>query len=330
VKALVLVVVLAGVAHAGDAPFPNLPSPVLVKDVTATSTFADKNNAYAAWRALAYELRNKPDMSSPDRIPTVWSAWCEGKPDEGLGETMTITFAEPTQLDAIKIAAGVWRTARLFKSNNQITSLELSVDGEKPNAVAPKGKTWTEVKLGRKVTTIAIKIVAVKKGKMNDSCISAIDLMRGGDAQRIAIGVDKRGWQALPAAIKAIQKGIETPGRKPLERLLEFPFSSQDPMGDFGGYGGSTNTTVSSWKQFLAACKVYDKARASPDADWVDPRGCAFPANYRPDDDRTYGLDVVEPGVVRVVFPSGNEAGSGWRLHWKDAWKLQAIEEVIY
>src|SRR5438067_2458894 len=116
---VVIMIVVAGSAHA-DAPFPDLPKQVaLISKVSATSTFSDKNDPtdYSAWRAIAPETRGGGGMSMEE--PTLWSAWCEGKKDEGIGETLTITFAEPTQIDSIRIAAGVWRTDALFKANNQ-------------------------------------------------------------------------------------------------------------------------------------------------------------------------------------------------------------------
>src|SRR5262249_11109274 len=144
-----------------------MPPLVAVKDISATSTFADKNDAYAAWRTIGYDVRG--DMEHPE--PVYWSAWCEGKKDEGVGETVTVTLAEPTQIDTMRVAAGGWRTDKLFAANNQITALDVIVDGGKPQTLRPKGKKWIELKLGAKLTTLAFKIAGVKKGKMNDSCI---------------------------------------------------------------------------------------------------------------------------------------------------------------
>jgi hypothetical protein len=318
---------LAGLALAGrasaDTPFPDLPKDVvLVKDVTATSTYADKHDAYAAWRALAYETHGGGMDGSP---VVLWSAWCEGKPDEGVGEALTIRLAAPTKLDQIKIAAGVWRTDKLFRANNQITALEVTLDG-KPQTVKPKGKTWTAVKVGRAVSTIVVKLTGVKKGKMNDSCIAGIDLVRASDSLPIVIGVDAKAWAALPGAIRALDEA--TGARyQALEPMIEFPFTSTDLMGDVGGYGPSVTSTDASWKQLVAACKTYEAAMAKPDVDWVDPKGCPIGPNADPSDDRGDFVSTVAPGVVKVVFPSHHEMSVSWTLHWTDRWRLRTIGE---
>src|SRR3954462_5640144 len=114
--AVVLVVVAMGRAVA--APFPGLQGNLTAMTVTATSTYDDKkHDGYAAWRTVAYELHGPGD---PTHEPMPWPAWCEATSDAGIGETLTITFAEPTRIERVKIAAGVWRTKQLFAANNQI------------------------------------------------------------------------------------------------------------------------------------------------------------------------------------------------------------------
>src|SRR5689334_7046092 len=111
-------------APASRTELPKLPEVIAVREVTATSTFADKSrrDAYAAWRVLVYE--QEADQSASVSIPA--TAWCEGKPDEGVGEAITIALAAPARLDAIRIAAGVWKTPKLFTTNNQIAALEVA------------------------------------------------------------------------------------------------------------------------------------------------------------------------------------------------------------
>ena len=178
---------------------------IFVKSVTASSTFADKHDAYAAWRTVDFDL-HRGDLGVPG---VVWSAWCEGKPDEGIGEGVTITFEQPTPLAMLRIAAGVQRSDALWKSNNQITSLEVIVDGvsQKVTPATTRGED-TEVKLDATVTTIAVKIAAVKKGKMNDSCISSIELTpKGGSPTAVTlIGIDGKAWVALGPALTALFK----------------------------------------------------------------------------------------------------------------------------
>jgi hypothetical protein len=320
---MVVVMAIAGTARAGS-PFPDLPKQVaLVTKVSATSTFSDKSDPtdYSAWRAVVPELHNDGAMTMGP--PQLWTAWCEGKKDEGIGETLTVTFAEPTKLDSIKISAGVWRTESLFKLNNQITSLDVIADG-KSQTVKPSGMTEVEAKIGDKVTTLAFKIGAVKKGKANDTCISDIELIRDGERLPVLVGIDATAWAALPGAVQTLQNAIQAPDRKGLDKLIEFPLKTHDIDADF--MGGAKDATVKSAKDLVAACKAYDKARSDPNNVYVDPNGCPTEANHDPDDDRGDRITTATPGTVELLFQSHRELAITWRLHWTDGkWKLAAI-----
>lgn len=50
--------------------------------------------------------------------------------DDGAGEGLTIELAAPTQLDAIRVAAGVWKSSKLFIGNNRISALGVIADGK--------------------------------------------------------------------------------------------------------------------------------------------------------------------------------------------------------
>lgn len=316
------VVVASSSSVRAEIPFPHLPKAIVaVKEVTATSTFPDKKDAYAPWRALAYEVR-QADPSAP---PILWSAWCEGKKDEGIGEALTVTFAEPTQLDSVKVAAGVWRSAALHTANNQITSMDVIVDG-KPQTIKPSGRTRVEVKIGAKVTTLAFKITGAKKGRMNDTCIAGIDLMRGGDQLVPLIGMDARALASLPTQMQEIQTALAAPGRKGLDTLLAYPFTSLDADGFF--MGGSKQGKAANWAAVVAACKTYDAALKKAEAsgvDYVDPRACPTAAPYDGDDDRSSGLRGSGPRGVVVSFTSHREVVVTWKLVFTDRWRLQAI-----
>lgn len=318
----VLFATFAVMSPLGAAPFPAVPPTlVAVKDVSATSTFADKRDAYAAWRALVYEVRG--DDGGND---VLWSAWCEGKPDEGIGETVTIKFAQPTHLDSVRIAAGVWRTRKLHLANNQIRAIEVIVDGGAPRTLAPDGRKWLDVKVGAKVSTLALRIAAAKKGRMNDSCIAGIDLMRGGVKLVPVIGVDDVALGALPAALREINAAIGAPGRKGLEPLLAFPFTNNHVDGFFAGF--DQKAVATSWAHVVAACKSYDArlkaSEASGDAEYIDPKACPTTAPYDPDNGSTARTDAR--ATVVIGFPAGREVMATWRLVWKGRWKLQAID----
>jgi len=175
---------------------PSLPPLAAVREVTATSTYADKRGMYAPWRTLVYDQTND---ATGTIVPT--TAWCEGKPDAGIGETLTIRLARPTPISRIRIAAGVWLTPQLFDSNNHITALEVALDGKTVKVAPPGKREWTAVAVGAPVSTIAIRIAAVDRGKMNDSCLSAIVLERDGEVVVPVRGIDGAALDELPRAL---------------------------------------------------------------------------------------------------------------------------------
>ncbi|HEY4242693.1 MAG TPA: hypothetical protein VGM88_22910 [Kofleriaceae bacterium] len=157
-KALAIVCVLGGVAHAGDDAWHSF-SAVAISGVSATSTFADKRHpdSYAAKHVL-----DEP-IADPDGLRAPQLAWCEGKPDAGIGEGITIALGGPQQVDAIRIAAGVWLTPALFAANNRPTQLAISIDGGAPvlASASDAKRAWVEVPIRARATTISIKIAAV-------------------------------------------------------------------------------------------------------------------------------------------------------------------------
>jgi len=296
---------------------PNLPGVVGIRDVGATSTYRDRKDRYAAWRTVVYEQVNGGGQQVPR------TAWCEGKPDEGVGETVTIRLAAPTRLDQIRIAAGVWLNQKLFAENNRITALDVTVDGKTTRVAPPSGRDWASVDVGRSVSTIAVKIAAVKKGKMNDSCLSGIDLVSGGRSLVALLGVDGAAAAALPGALAKLQQELAADGPPAsLEALLDFPFSVRD-SGSVSA-GAPPAVKVRSWKALLAACRAQAKAEEHGGNAY---KGCPAPVDVDSKDDRPGEITSTGAGTIEVTFPSHREVRDVWRLRWRHgAWKLQAID----
>lgn len=192
-RTLVLLLLIAWPATA----VAQVPDPIWVQSVTATSTFASKRNAYDP--ALTLVPRTSWDKKSD--ATRYDSAWCEGKPDEGVGEAITIELAVPTTIDTIAIKPGVWMTPKLFAANNRITGLAITTDDGRTLEVTPSGeREEVELKLGgAPVSKLVVRITSVKKGKMNDSCITHITL---NDEAPVAVGFDKAAATAFSGALE--------------------------------------------------------------------------------------------------------------------------------
>lgn len=293
-----------------------MPEIAIIKNVTATSTFVDKKkkNAYAPENVIWFDVAADKVL---DSVPK--TAWCEGKPDEGIGETLTIAFARPEHLDSIELAGGVWLTEKLFGANNQITSVEVSVDG-KPSTVSLKAeRAWVNVKIGRPVSTLAIKIASVKKGKMNDSCISGVRLHRGGGlevAREAELPADA--VAALPAGLAKIQAALLDPSYQSLQNVLAFPFT-------YDYSGGPKKAKYGSWKALEAVCK---KSRGDGGTESKCPSATFFEEPQTSDAGKLT-IQTIKTSELAIDFPPVGRMINTWRVKWRDgAWRLAAVENV--
>jgi hypothetical protein len=199
--------------------------------------------------------------------------WCEGRPDEGLGETLTITLAQPTRIDTLDIAAGVWKSEKLFDRNNVPTRIELSVDGGPAQAIAvPSTRERTSVKLGKSVRTLAVKIAAVKKGAINDTCLSSVTLLRDGSRMSPLFDLSPAAAAALPDAIRRIVAAVASEDLDVIVGVVEFPLSVQSASDNCNTSGEpmfpDQSITHKNMKDLRRDCSAYRKqqppTRANP------------------------------------------------------------------
>lgn len=290
-----------------------MPSFIIVKDVTATSTFVDKKHkdAYAPLNVIWHDVVEDEEVGI---VPK--TAWCEGKPDEGIGETLTINFARPEQIDDISIAAGVWLNQKLFNANNQITALDVSVDGKVTTLKPTASREAVELKIGKPVSTIAIKIASVKKGKMNDTCISDVSLHRKGDTRTVdAKELSPEQLAALPANLAAIQAALVAPSYAALQNVLVFPFN-------YNFAWGPKKVKYANWKSLEAVCK----ATKTRDESSKCPSGLFFKDDRA---DTTLQFQTSTTGDLSIEFPQEGGWYDIWRLKWRDgSWRLSAIDGI--
>jgi hypothetical protein len=279
-----------------------LPDVAWIKSITASSTFASRKNAYDP-RLTVFPKTTYQKKAEAYRYD---SAWCEGKPDEGIGEGVTITFVAPTPIATLTIKPGVWMTDKLFKANNIITGLQVSTDDGRVVSVAPKpAREEVEVKLGgAPVTSLTVKITAVQKGKMNDSCISEIALDRSA-----AMGFEAAAIAALPGAVDDVLDAVWGDGCKPdvIAKYAVYPL----PFTMKTNYHGETGI-VSSTRKLKSAADFAKVCKG-------DLGGNAWGTEDVP-------LDASLDGEISVGF-SLAEVMQSVRLAWRGGrWRLVAVE----
>jgi hypothetical protein len=210
---------------------------VLGATVTATSQLTTAKKSYEPWSVLT-GAENK--------------FWCEGKPDEGLGESLTIHLSTATQIDKVSIWPGVQRSAELFRANNRVTALDVTTDdGRVFHVAAGDEMKAAEVAIGgAPVTTLTVVIAAVIKGKHNDSCITAVSLTTTPDRPML-VGVDHDSAAALEPALVGLAKAFNGCDAAALGGLVVFPISNHW-VDDFGRWHDETFKTATALAE---ACK---------------------------------------------------------------------------
>jgi len=196
-----------------------LPVPTLAMTVTASSTLAaSKAHSYEPWRPLVGWSRTS-------------GFWCEGKRDEGIGEALVVTLAAPTTIASLSLHAGVWKSMELFQANNIITGVDVVTDdGRVVHVVLPEELREVDVALGGgPVKQLTIKLTKVKKGRMNDSCISGVQLHATPETS-LVVG-DAASLAALRPSFAKIRQAIADCDAAALRTLAMFPMSYSDTAG---------------------------------------------------------------------------------------------------
>src|SRR5687767_1394289 len=93
-------------------------------DVDSSSTLKGKAGKYAAWRVFDADFAGDPSGNGPELHTT---AWCEGKKDQGVGEYLELSGSSGVSVSKIEIAAGFWKSEKLYKANNKPTRLIVTV-----------------------------------------------------------------------------------------------------------------------------------------------------------------------------------------------------------
>lgn len=313
---VVPVALLAGLGGESRAKTPpRLATPLAVTEVVATSTLPGpprQPDRYAPFRVLAPEvaLADSPSwtMDAPD------SAWCEARPDEGTGEAITLKLAGPRAVKSVAVQAGFWKSQKLFSANNRPTRLGLETDdGQKLAVAAPAGRKEAVFKLsGKPISAMTVRILAVAKGRINDTCISRVTV----DGLRSAVVGQDAAAQAtaLPGAFARI--GQDLKGWQPaLKSELAYPFHYED-----GALGADRE-----WKSYDELSET-----CHADDDSSDAMSCPFPP-FLDETVKRRGpwYTLVSPGTLRITLYHNGECWDSWWLEWgSGTWRLRRIDSI--
>jgi len=259
--------------------------PVLVT-ATATSTLAPQGkHSYEAWQPL---------------VPNDPGSWCEGKPDEGIGEELVLAFGSPTKVDEIDLIAGVDKSPALFAANNQPTAIDIITDDGRTITAAPSAdRGFVEAAIGGAPTkTLKLRIAKVKRGRMNDTCISEITI----DAAKrpVLIGVTAQQYAQLGPALDGMWKAINGCDDAAAKQYIRYPL----PVETTGNNDHMVTKKLADAAAFVRACKK---------------------GNLPTYNEMTLDMKLEIDGMAALTLRDDTLA---WRLALVDgAWKLVFLED---
>ena len=133
--------------------------------------------------ALKSDGENKYDATGVKDKDGDFRAWVEGKDDDGIGESLTITQREATPVAAIYVRPGFGKSKQLFTANNRPKALKVTVNGKHTFTAALKDEDSFQRILLKDFTgavkTIRLEIAEVYRGTgYRDTAIGHVSLLR--------------------------------------------------------------------------------------------------------------------------------------------------------
>ena len=266
-------------------------------DVSSSSTLKGKADKYAAWRV--FDADASPDSGMDMEGPALhMTAWCEGKKDQGVGEYLEIGGSSGVSVSKIEIAAGFWKSEKLYKQNNRPTRLIVTLTDyegqEQTSTVAvPDGLEYAVLDFGQSMgaTSIRIQFDQVTKGKMNDTCISDLVLWDGDNRVEPFLSTGTA-LQELMGTVTTLAEGFEKCDQAQLDGLIKFPFSYKS-LPDPTGETKPVKKKYKKMKDLLRGCAKGDVPYYDSSMDYVQLTPEGF-------------------GKVKLRAAGGNEMGSPW------------------
>ncbi len=107
------------------------------------------------------------------------TSWQEGKDDEGIGETVTLTLEKSYNVRFLVFKLGNWRSASSYEKNNRPENMTIALDGQSFSMTFPDEMEEFCVELSKDcpASEVTLTIDSVYKGSVyNDTCISEVEV----------------------------------------------------------------------------------------------------------------------------------------------------------
>jgi hypothetical protein len=231
-------------------------------EAEASSSAKGKADKFAAWRAV--------DGSTG-------TAWCEGKADEGMDETLTLKLAEPILVTRIDLYVGLHGSAKDYKENNRPSKLfaQTSPKAGDPMVMLAKAVPMVsehdklvklDLKTPRTVQVLELGLAGVTRGdkvKNNTTCISEVSVVGDkGEVVTFLYGMPVTAMPALPAAVAALRTAVAGCDEKALATTVKFPLEHR-----IAAEEDSRTVKLKNVKALVKACKAGDFPTIPAEAD---------------------------------------------------------------
>jgi hypothetical protein len=256
----------------------------------------------AGWIGATATATSRLDASHDvgDTLGGDGDGWCAKKGD-GVGEALTLAFAQPVAIKQITIYAGIIESGKPSKKWNQPTELTVTLDGAAGQAAPVDAKGKAVVAIAKPVGKIQIAFAKVTKGKKNASCIGR--LVFGND--KVVAVSDAKATATLAGDGAAIAAAISSCDPAKLGAALAFPFRNGTQT------IGTDDAQPENGKTFATAAALV-KAKCDLPAFSLDEMSC-----------HRAGIDALE--CTGYVGPTETH----WSLRWKaGAWKATSATRI--
>jgi hypothetical protein len=148
-------------------------------------------------------------------------AWC-AKKGSGVGESLTITFDQPTALGTLRFNTAMWRHGKRVKGWNKPTSLIVTVDGV-ATTVSVDARDDATLAVDKAATTVQVAFAAAKKGKKKASCISRLGLFGPDGFDHVLFGDDPHAADGFAADVAALGDAFRICDETALAKVPSLP-----------------------------------------------------------------------------------------------------------
>ncbi len=268
---------------------------VLIKSITASSTLRGTK----PWAGVLSNMKH----------------WCEGRRGNGIGQSITITFARTESITAVRFRGIAAVPTQRDKHYNKVDRVKATADGHALKFSDDDNSFAVPTKRVRKLRIAIAKLDSGYKGR--HSCLSRIHFYRGERELIPVIAVPARALKRLAPAVKSVFRAAKTCNARGLRRHVKRPLL----VAEYSGYAEVEDPPRRTWlrnrRRLRAFCKSGDLPR----------KGMQHMAMGGLPPSAAKALTKLGAGDhPRHILVDGFEMSQSWAMEWRyGRWRLAEV-----